>query len=411
MANEFRTLNSHSAEYFGDTRDYWWNLDFLELIGKRLSLDRVQDVLDVGSGVGHWGQLLAKILPSRARVQGVDRDPIWIEKATARAAALGLADRFSYQVAVAEKLPFADASFDLVTCQTILIRMPDPGAVVDEMVRVARPGGLILAAEPNNVARALMFDSVSFHDPVDTILARARLQLICERGKAALGEGNNSIGDLVPSLFAERVLVDVRVYVNDKADRHTKLETKLYCEPPFSVRAHPLGRLRNFDVQSRRLLASRFAVDGILRPNSRSATAPLACNSTSLLKGMSRDALRTIFGLAAAISVLCGGPAESHSLDLLARHGTYSPLCLSWRSDEPIRRNIEPLASTSADAAGIRFEHRGLPRIRIGAPNSCGFTIRPSAFRFSARWRLSRDCCAANRWNWWRGRRISRSPG
>jgi hypothetical protein len=40
-------LNCHSAEYFVDTRDYWWNLDFLELIGKRLSLDRVQDVLDV----------------------------------------------------------------------------------------------------------------------------------------------------------------------------------------------------------------------------------------------------------------------------------------------------------------------------------------------------------------------------
>ena len=177
MANEFRTLNSHSAEYFGDTRDYWWNLDFLELIGKRLSLDRVQDVLDVGSGVGHWGQLLAKILPSRVRVQGVDRDPLWIEKATARAAALGLADRFSYQVAVAEKLPFPDASFDLVTCQTVLIHMPDPGATVDEMVRVARPGALILAAEPNNAARALLFDSVSFHDPVDDILTRARLQL------------------------------------------------------------------------------------------------------------------------------------------------------------------------------------------------------------------------------------------
>jgi hypothetical protein len=49
MANEFRTLNAHSAEYFGDTRDYWWNPDFLELIGKRLSLDRVQDVLPLGS--------------------------------------------------------------------------------------------------------------------------------------------------------------------------------------------------------------------------------------------------------------------------------------------------------------------------------------------------------------------------
>jgi ubiquinone/menaquinone biosynthesis C-methylase UbiE len=218
MANEFRTLESHSAEYFGETRDYWWNLDFLELIGKRLSFDRVRDVLDVGCGVGHWGQLLANVLPSSARVQGVDREPLWVEKAGPRATAHGLQDRFSYQVSVAEKLPFADASFDLVTCQTVLIHMPDPGAVIDEMVRVARPGGLILAAEPNNVARALMFDSVSFNDPVDAILARARLQLICERGKAALGEGNNSIGDLVPSLFAERRLVDVCVYLNDKAD-------------------------------------------------------------------------------------------------------------------------------------------------------------------------------------------------
>jgi ubiquinone/menaquinone biosynthesis C-methylase UbiE len=218
MANEFRTLESHSAEYFGDTRDHWWNPDFLELIGRRLSFDRVQDVLDVGCGIGHWGQLLASVIPPSARVRGVDRDSLWVEKAAARAAAHGLANRFDYQVAVAEKLPFEDASFDLVTCQTVLIHTPDPGAVVDEMIRVTRPGGLILASEPNNIARSLVFDSVSFQDPVDDILARVRLQLICERGKATLGEGNNSIGDLVPRLFAERNLTDIRVYLNDKTD-------------------------------------------------------------------------------------------------------------------------------------------------------------------------------------------------
>jgi len=218
MANEFRTLDSHSAECFGETRDYWWNLDFLELMGRRLSLDRVQDVLDVGCGIGHWGQLLANVLPRTARVQGVDRDPFWVEKARSRAAACGLSDRFSYQVSVAETLPFADASFDLVTCQTVLIHMPDPGAVVDEMVRVARTGGLILAAEPNNIANSLILDSLSFHDPVDEIMVRVRLQLTCERGKAALGEGNNSMGGLVPGLFAERKLVDVRVYLNDKTN-------------------------------------------------------------------------------------------------------------------------------------------------------------------------------------------------
>jgi SAM-dependent methyltransferase len=218
MANEFRTLDSHSAEYFGDTRDYWWNRDFLELMAKRLSFDHVREVLDVGCGVGHWGQLLIDVLPAGTRVQGVDRDPHWVEQAAARASARGLADRIAYQVAIAEQLPFADASFDLVTCQTVLIHTADPGAAIDEMVRVARPGGLILAAEPNNVAGALILNSLSFHAPVDDIIAWVRLQLICERGKAALGEGNNSIGDLVPGLFAERGLVGVRVYMNDKTN-------------------------------------------------------------------------------------------------------------------------------------------------------------------------------------------------
>jgi SAM-dependent methyltransferase len=217
MANEFRTSPAHSAEYFGDTRDYWWNRDYLDLIAKRLAVEHVRDVLDVGCGVGHWGQLLATVLPSTAHVQGVDRDPFWVDKAAARAAARGLTDRCNYQVAIAEKLPFADASFDLVTCQTVLIHTPDPGAVLDEMVRVARPGGIILAAEPNNRAGALILDSVRFHDSVEAIMACARFQLICERGKAALGEGNNSVGDLVPGLFAERGLLNIRVYLNDKA--------------------------------------------------------------------------------------------------------------------------------------------------------------------------------------------------
>ena len=83
-----------------------------------------------------------------------------------------------------------------------------------------------------------MFDSVSFHDPVDEILARARLQLICERGKAALGEGNNSIGDIVPSLFAERDIVDVCVWTSS-------------CRPTTAPRNAP----RSKSVQTSRIAA------------------------------------------------------------------------------------------------------------------------------------------------------------
>ncbi len=40
----------HSEEYFGDFRDYWYNLDFLELMAKRWELENVKTLLDVGCG-------------------------------------------------------------------------------------------------------------------------------------------------------------------------------------------------------------------------------------------------------------------------------------------------------------------------------------------------------------------------
>ena len=40
------SMQAQDAEYFGDTRDYWWNLDFLELMGKRLSLDGADEPND-----------------------------------------------------------------------------------------------------------------------------------------------------------------------------------------------------------------------------------------------------------------------------------------------------------------------------------------------------------------------------
>ncbi len=44
----------HSEEYFGDFRDYWYNRDFLELMAKRWELEKVNTLLDVGSGQCHW---------------------------------------------------------------------------------------------------------------------------------------------------------------------------------------------------------------------------------------------------------------------------------------------------------------------------------------------------------------------
>ena len=110
----------------------------------------------------------------------------------------------------AEALPFEDATFDLVTCQTVLIHVPDPRAVVREFLRVTKPGGQVLVAEPNN--RASFLVGPLHDDPLDVV----DFVLTCERGKVALGEGDNSVGDLVPGFFAEAGLTDIEVFLSDK---------------------------------------------------------------------------------------------------------------------------------------------------------------------------------------------------
>ncbi len=209
----------HSAEFFGPERDHWWNLDQLALIACRIGLGDVASALDVGCGVGHWGRLLGSVLPAEAQIVGVDREPSWVREASAPAERARLSQRLRYVEGRAEALPFHDASFDLVTCQTVLIHVESPPAVIGEMLRVAKPGGVILAAEPNNRTSALVATSNTAAASIDELLDEAWFLLMCERGKVALGEGDNSVGDLVPGYLAEQGVREVETFIADKRRR------------------------------------------------------------------------------------------------------------------------------------------------------------------------------------------------
>lgn len=207
----------HSADWFGEQRDFWWNADFVALMARRWQLDRVHFALDVGAGVGHWGRVLRPHLAPGARIVGIDREADWILEAHRRAEKAGLEDRLSYRLGDAAAIPFHDGTFDLVTCQTLLIHVADPRAVLREMVRVLKPGGLVAVAEPNNLANVMVQGATLFHADPERLLDAVRLHVICQHGKEKLGEGHNSIGDLLPGYFAEVGLADVSVHVSDKA--------------------------------------------------------------------------------------------------------------------------------------------------------------------------------------------------
>jgi SAM-dependent methyltransferase len=166
----------------------------------RWELHRVRDALEVGSGVGHWCFALAQVLPAEARLTGLDREPEWVRRSTQAARDRGLGERFQFEQGSVERLPYLEASFDLVTCQTLLMHVGDPVGALREMVRVLRPGGLLLAVEPANRAAQALCGSLE--GTPDRLAERLRFFLTCERGKVVCGEGDNSIGDRVPGLFA-----------------------------------------------------------------------------------------------------------------------------------------------------------------------------------------------------------------
>lgn len=220
----------HSEEYFGEQRNFWWNQDFIEVMAKRWQLNQVHSLLDVGCGIGHWSRLLAPYLANEACIIGIDREQEWVKKSHD----FPISRNATYQVADATHLPFPDSSFDCVTCQTVLIHLKDPEAALKEFIRVLKPGGLLAVAEPNNSASLMIRSNLDLTKSVDERLNQIRFQLMCNNGKINLGEGDDSIGDLVPGYFAQMQLTDIKVYLSDKASSlfapYESLEQKISIE-------------------------------------------------------------------------------------------------------------------------------------------------------------------------------------
>ena len=137
----------HSAEWFGDQRDFWWNRDFLDLMARRWRLSEAGSLADVGCGLGHWSRLLYPYLRAPARLAGVDREPRWVAEAERRfrnAFPDGEPASLTFTQGEATRIPLPDNPFDVVTCQTVLMHLAKPLDGLREMLRITRPGGLIV---------------------------------------------------------------------------------------------------------------------------------------------------------------------------------------------------------------------------------------------------------------------------
>ena len=103
-------------------------------------------VLDLGAGAGTDSLVAAQMVGANGHVMGIDMTPAMLAKARSAAAAMGTSN-VEFVDAEAEKLPFADGSFDVVISNGVIDLIPDKDAVFAELHRVLVAGGRLQIAD------------------------------------------------------------------------------------------------------------------------------------------------------------------------------------------------------------------------------------------------------------------------
>jgi ubiquinone/menaquinone biosynthesis C-methylase UbiE len=107
---------------------------------RRFDVRGAKSILDVGSGAGQIAKHLLKYADRGAQITCFDLSFEMLRRARHRLKS----DVPSHLVADLTRLPFADASFDCVTCGYVLEHLPDARLGLAELARVMVPGGRML---------------------------------------------------------------------------------------------------------------------------------------------------------------------------------------------------------------------------------------------------------------------------
>jgi ubiquinone/menaquinone biosynthesis C-methylase UbiE len=206
-------------------RESLWLEDTLDKLAAWLGLKPGMTAVDVGCGLGYMGYTYWPYFGRGGKYIGVDSSQELLKEAEQAAKDWAKDGEADFRVGDAYKLPFPDNFADLVMCQTLLIHLEKPEKALAEMVRVAKPGGLIVCKEPDNVSTMLTIRYSSVPElEIEEQLLMAKITMIYNRGRIKLGLGDWSIGRKVPRMMKKLGLTDIGIRINDRA---------YYLEPPY----------------------------------------------------------------------------------------------------------------------------------------------------------------------------------
>jgi SAM-dependent methyltransferase len=153
------------------------------------------DVLDLGAGTGIASYAFAKA--GARRVVALEPDPSAV---VGRGAMAPLLTEAAFELAdgVGERLPFDDASFDLVYARQVLHHIPDLGVALREVARVLKPGGRFLACREHVCDDEAQMKAFLAYHPIHRLAENEGAHSLPAYRQAMIGNGLRITGQWGP---------------------------------------------------------------------------------------------------------------------------------------------------------------------------------------------------------------------
>jgi ubiquinone/menaquinone biosynthesis C-methylase UbiE len=138
---------SELADSYFEVQAYWGmtkhmgGLRATEQLVELCHINQERYVLVVGCGVGVTPCYLAKRYG--CKVAGVDLSEKMVERSKERTKREGVEKKVEFRVADAQNLPFEDAAFDAVICESVNAFIENKPRALSEYVRIIKPGGYV----------------------------------------------------------------------------------------------------------------------------------------------------------------------------------------------------------------------------------------------------------------------------
>jgi SAM-dependent methyltransferase len=208
-------------------RKYMWFEDSLDKLSVWLGLKPGMTAVDIGCGLGYLGYTYWPYYGKGGRYFGVDISNELAQDAKKAAKDWAVSGEAFFITGDAYKLPFPGDFADCVMCQALLMHLEKPELALAEMIRVAKPGGLIMCHEPDNLSAALEKGHSSIPElDLEEQLLLAKIAIISNKGRIKLGRGDLGIGPKIPMMMKKLGLEEIDLRLNDRV---------FHLEPPYEI--------------------------------------------------------------------------------------------------------------------------------------------------------------------------------